>query len=178
VSHWITIGCWIVGILIAWRFGPWLGTPRGIFSGARFYFWAISPFVLLFTWGLLRGWSRYAPGEKVGIVVLIVFMWLLVLALYRPGRSRWAGRLVAGSVSLAFIAYFLLELVFTVRHGTLSGSHQGSMLQALLGVLFVGIPTTVYALSGMTLSEHAERVAAAKEMHADDFEELREDDFD
>jgi hypothetical protein len=88
-------------------------------------------------------WTLSAPVVLVSGLDLAVL--LLVVALYDPQRFNWAARGVTGIVFLAFVAYLIDELLSgkSWRFGT-----RRETLEALLGLLIVGLPCLRYSLVG------------------------------
>jgi H+/Cl- antiporter ClcA len=123
-------------------FGPTL------FGGSRFLFWSLSPFLLLFalvTALLVPDWTSL---RGLLAAVLIAAALLLTLQLYDGTRFHWAGRVLAGIVFSAYVAYLIEELV-TEGMASLSPRSSGaSAFKAVLGLLIIGIPAALYAFSG------------------------------
>ena len=134
------------GLLLLWlvrRQQP----PRALFIGTGPYFWLIAPFIALFSWMVLVGWSDNTPGQKAGIAGFVAFMWVLLLALASPTRFRWAPRLVTGTVALAYLAYAVDEALRTFRGEPIArGPSAASLPNALLGLLVYGVPAALYTL--------------------------------
>jgi hypothetical protein len=115
-----------------------------LFSGSRIVFWAVSPFLVLFVGAmplLVDGWW---PWSSVLVFALDAIAVLLILALYDVKRFWWAARGVTAIVFLFFIVYFADE----IRSGTPWRLGDESPLEALLGLLIVGLPCLRYTLVG------------------------------
>jgi hypothetical protein len=89
-------------------------------------------------------WSAETIMAVVGADALGV---LLVLAVYKPERLRWAGRAATGLVFLAFVAYLIDEISSGGSWHLGPRSEPGS-LNALLGLLIFGAPCLCYTLFG------------------------------
>ena len=89
-----------------------------------------------------------ASQRVVGIVVSSVAL-LFAIGLAFPRRGRVATRIVAGCVVLAYLAYFVTELIELLR-GEQQEFTRGepSALMAGIGLLVWGVPMIVYALGG------------------------------
>jgi hypothetical protein len=71
----------------------------------------------------------------------------MIFALYNPKRFHWAGRGATGVVFLAFLAYLIDEIAS--GHSWHFGHHsEPSPLNALLGILIIGVPCLRYTLIG------------------------------
>ena len=118
-----------------------------LFSGSRFIFWALTPFLVLFiivTTVMVEDWRSLGALLVLGLDVTAA---LLILALYNKLRFWWASRVVAAIVFLAYLGFGFDE----VRSGkpwiARSGSDT-SPLEALLGLVFIGVPSFTYAAFG------------------------------
>lgn len=120
-----------------------------LFSGSRFVFWTLAPAVALFmvlTPLLVTEWHA-------GTVALVAVLWVagpcFILGLWNPRRFRWALRLVAGAVFLAYAAYLVSVLVEDGCTGGLPASRsESNALNALFGLVLIGGPALTYALCG------------------------------
>jgi hypothetical protein len=122
---------------------------RTIFGGSRFLFWALAPFLVLFAvvMGLLV--SDWTSRRGVLAAALIGAALLLLLQLYDGIRFHWAGRVLAGSVFLAYATYFVRELATTRSSRLLVVERaEPSPIIALVGLLVIGLPAGLYALFG------------------------------
>lgn len=96
----------------------------GIFSGSRFLFWTLAPFLLLFAAYMLafnRDWI------SIGLAALAL---LLFIKLAAPRRFYWAGRALCAAVFLLYLGFFLADRRTTT----------------LEGLLVWGLPAGAYAL--------------------------------
>lgn len=81
-----------------------------LFSGSRFIFWALSPFLLLFAVVMPLMMDSWSAASIVLVSALDASALLLVLMLFDSKRFWWAGRGVTGIVFLAFLAYLADEI--------------------------------------------------------------------
>lgn len=83
------------------------------------------------------------------MAVLIAAALLLLLQLYDRIRFHWAGRVLAGFVFLSYAAYLIHELAmegFPTR--LLPKRGEASAINALVGLLVIGVPAGLYAVFG------------------------------
>ena len=72
---------------------------------------------------------------------------LLLLALYDLKRFWWAGRGATGIVFIAFVAYFADE-IHSGKPWRFGSRSEETPLNALLGLIFIGLPCLRYTLTG------------------------------
>lgn len=130
-----------------------------LFGGSRFLFWTLAPVLLLFivlTTVLHPRWSAESRSILFGLDLLAL---LMILALYNPKRFHWAGRAAMGLVFLAFAAYLIDEIARgdSWHFGPRS---EPTPLNALLGLLIIGVPCLRYTLLG--------RFGRKSEVHSED----------
>jgi membrane-bound ClpP family serine protease len=119
------------------------------FGGSRFLFWALAPFLLAFAVVMAFMVSDWTSGAGAGIALLITGAMLLVLKLYDTEQFDWAGRVVAGLVFVAYVSYLVHELATEGVPDHLPRSPaEASPVNALLGLLVIGIPGLLYAVRG------------------------------
>ncbi|HJZ95703.1 MAG TPA: hypothetical protein VKE70_04310 [Candidatus Solibacter sp.] len=129
------------------------GTKRRIdladvlFGGSRILFWTLAPLLILIT--ILLGFypanrSAQATVIALGVDSLVV---LLILAMYDPKRFHWAGRAAMGLVFLVFLAYLIYEIDSGQPLRLVPRSEPGPV-NALLGLLLIGVPCLRYTLIG------------------------------
>jgi hypothetical protein len=123
-----------------------------LFSGSRFIFWALSPFLLLFVVVMPLMVDSWSPKSNPLVFGLDVCALLLILALYDPKRFWWAGRGVTGIVFVAFLAY-LADEVHSGKPLRIGFRSEGTPLNALLGLIFIGLPCLRYTLAGRFRSD-------------------------
>jgi len=118
-----------------------------LFSGSRFLFWLLAPLLLAFTVLTAVFRPRWSVGSAAAIGGLDLLAVLMILALYNPKRFQWAGRAATGLVFLAFLVYLVDEI--GSGHSWHFGPHsEPSPLNALLGLLIIGVPCLRYTLVG------------------------------
>lgn len=127
-----------------------------LFGGSRFVRWALSPFVLLFAVVmplLVETWTLKLGGMIAGLEFLCL---ALLAGFWLPTRmGRWAFRILAGAVFLAYAGYLIDQFFFTDTPFRLVESRaETSPRNALLGFVIIGLPSLWYALLGrFTLRE-------------------------
>ena len=121
-----------------------------LFGGGGFIRWALTPFVFIFAivmpliideWTLTR--VLLIAGMELMCIALLAGFWL-------PRRiGHFAFRVVAGLVFLAYAAYVVDEFFFTKTPFTVTGRRSdASPFNALLGLIFIGLPSLLYSLLG------------------------------
>lgn len=112
--------------------------------GAR---WTIVAFILLFVWMTLAGWETDSPRTRLYAGLFSAFMLVLALGVAAPSRFLIALRVVAGTVAVAYVLYFVFELAALLR-GEEQHFQRGrpSALMAGLGLLVYGVPAIIFAL--------------------------------
>jgi hypothetical protein len=106
-------------------------------------------------WLLLAGWATESPRDRLVDASVGAVMALLAIAVALPRRTTWALRLVAGIVGLAYVVYFGTEL-WDLLHAKPQQLRVGepSATMAGLGLLIIGLPMIVFALSGTSILTH------------------------
>jgi hypothetical protein len=89
-------------------------------------------------------WSTQSIILVVGLDLLAV---LLILALYSQKRFHWAGRAATSLVFLAFLAY-LIDEIASGHSWHFGPRSEPSPLNALLGLVTIGLPCLRYTLLG------------------------------
>ena len=121
--------------------------------GAR---WTVIAFLLFFTWMMLSGWSADTRTQRVWDAGIAAFMLVLALGLASPKRFILALRVVAGTIAVVYLGYFVWELF-----KLLGGERQPLALNrpnataAGVGLLIYGVPALIFALG-------AERVGVSR----------------
>jgi hypothetical protein len=106
-------------------------------------------------WLILAGWSTDSPQDRFVEVCISAVVLLFALFLALPSRAGWALRIVAGAIGLIYVWYFGTELWGLVGgHAKPIRLGQPSATMAGLGLLIIGIPMLVFALSGTSLLRH------------------------
>src|SRR5438309_11548115 len=117
------------------------GFGNTLFSGSRFIFWALSPFLLLFC--ILMPLTVQHWDAKAFLITACVEIpaILLLIGLYDSRRFDWALRSLAILVFLAYAVYFIDEAFILRAPFRLIESRAGaSPRNALLGLIFIGLP--------------------------------------
>jgi hypothetical protein len=117
----------------------------------RWYFWVLSPVMLLTGLGLPL---IVDPPTVMGTVVLYVFCGSLVLAtlgLARPRRFQWALRAVAATILLGVVAYAASEAIAWWNgkpFGLTARRSASNFRNALLALAVYGLPSMYFLLTG------------------------------
>ena len=112
--------------------------------GAR---WIIVAFILLFVWMMLAGWETDSPQTRLVSGLFSAFLLVLALGVAAPGRFMIALRIVAGTVAVVYLLYFVAQLAALLR-GEEQHFQRGrpSALMAGIGLLVYGVPAIIFAL--------------------------------
>ena len=100
-------------------------------------------------WLMLAGWATDSPRDRFVNASISAVVLLFALGIALPARASWAFRIVAAVIGLTHLAYFGSE-----SWGLLRGRPQHlrvgqpSALMAGLGLLVIGVPSLLFALSG------------------------------
>lgn len=121
-----------------------------LFGGGGFIRWALSPFVLLFAVLMPLLIEEWTLGRAVLMVGMELMCFCLLAGFWLPPRvGFWAFRFLAGMVAVAYAAYLVHEFFFTDKSFTVSGRRSdASPFSALLGFLFIGVPSLLFAVLG------------------------------
>lgn len=121
-----------------------------LFGGGGFIRWALSPFVLLFAVLMPMLIDEWTIGRAVLMVCMELMCFCLLAGFWLPPRiGFWAFRILAGMVAVSYAAYIVYEFFFTDKSFTVSGRRSdASPLNALLGFLFIGVPSLLFAVLG------------------------------
>ena len=111
-------------------------------------------FLLLFSGMLLSSWSTDTLVQRIASAIVAGLMLLFALGLLAPRRLGWIFRVLAGVVFLVYLAYFGHQL-WRLLSGDAQSFSPGrpSALMAGLGLLILGVPCLVFALSGLPPSQ-------------------------
>lgn len=126
-------------------------SPR--FLGSRVVFWFVAPWVLL---GLVAfifvAKGSFESGETVAGLLASYCAALCVIGLYAmlaPRHGLIVGRVIAGTLALAYVGYFVLTCFiegqpfrFTTQRS------QATPFNAVLGFIVIGLPCAHFALTG------------------------------
>ena len=121
-----------------------------LFSGSRFIFWALSPFLLLFAVAMPLLENSWTSTKVVVVCGLDACAILLILMLFDSKRFWWAGRGVTAIVFLAFVAY-LADEVHSGKPWRFGSRSESTPLNALVGLVIIGLPCLRYAIMGSFL---------------------------
>ena len=130
-----------------------------LFRASPFIRWSLSPFllafILIFPFGVLSGG---ASALKVVIVAALEILALAVLlGLWATRRiGHMAFRLACLIVFSGYVAYLIAEIAETRAGKKLVISHsraEPSPVNALMGLIVIGIPALRYAISGHLISQ-------------------------
>ena len=121
----------------------------------RWYFWVLAPVMLATGLGLP---FIVDPPSWQGRVVLYIFCGTLVIAtlgLARPRRFRWALRVVASIILLAYMGYAAYEAIGWL-HGKAFGldapRSTSNLRNALWGLAVYGLPSLYFVLRGRSVT--------------------------
>jgi hypothetical protein len=126
---------------------------KTLFSGSRFMFWALAPFIMIFL--IMMTIIIPVVNSKLNCIqiVLFAFFWItgisLILGLFNSERYSWAFRIVTAMIFLLFLGYTVYEL--WEHEGILplpKARSEDCPINALLGLIIVGIPSLAYTIFG------------------------------
>ncbi len=115
------------------------------FGGKPFFFWTLTPIVLLFVYGMtsqVEDWHSVEAAVVLGLDAVCV---LGLLVLYNPHAFHWAARLLALVVFAVYATYVGAELAGRVQASP--GAH-ASPRWAIVGLIVYGAPALWFALFG------------------------------
>jgi hypothetical protein len=121
---------------------------KALFSGSKFVFWSLTPFVILFALIMTfagREWTL------TGIVITVIWdssSLLLILGLWNPRRFHWAHRSASGVVFGAYLLYLIDESWGGKGWNPPSSPSEPAPFNALFGLLIIGIPCLKHTLFG------------------------------
>lgn len=123
---------------------------RTIFGGSRFVRISLTPFLLLFAVVMPLAIPKWTPTGVAVLAICELMSIGLLLGFWLPSRHRhWAFRGVAGLVFLGYSGYLIYELFFTNTPFELPKNRgESSPFNALLGLVFIGLPCLWYAIFG------------------------------
>lgn len=130
-----------------------------LFEGSRFLFWLLASVLLLFIVLTAVFHPQWTLGSATIIGGLDVLAILMILALYNPKRFHWAGRTATSLVFLAFLVY-LIDEIASGHSWHFGPRSEPSPLNALTGLLIIGVPCLRYTLLG--------RFGKKQEIHNED----------
>jgi hypothetical protein len=125
-----------------------------LFGSSKFIRWALSPLILLFVILMpflitfcIEKWSLIAiiimVGMELACIALLLGFWL------PPKISHWSFRVLTGLVFVTHITIFIYVFFFSNDPLRLLGDRgEDTRLNALLGLVIVGLPCLWYSLFG------------------------------
>ena len=122
---------------------------KALFSGSRFIFWSLAPFLILFAIATTLTTVDWNITSAILVIVMDMVALLLTVGLYNTTRFWWALRGVTTIVFLAYVAYLLDDLIHLSNTITLAGIVNGDRPWRSIGAfLSIGIPCLVYSIVG------------------------------
>jgi hypothetical protein len=120
---------------------------RTLFSGSRFIFWSLAPFLVLFAVVMPLSITEWNVTRVILITVMDAAALLLVIGLYNTKRFWWALRGVTMIVFFGYLAMLIDELIHgdTTVKGLLRGESPLEVIKTFIGV---AIPCLLYTLLG------------------------------
>jgi hypothetical protein len=121
-----------------------------LFGGSAFVRWTLTPAVFLFAVlmpFLIPSWTPTTVAITVGIEIMCL---ALIAGFWLPARlGRWALRVLAGLVFLAYFIYLIYEFLFSeAPFKIFEARGKASPRNALLGFIVIGLPCLWYSLFG------------------------------
>jgi peptidoglycan/LPS O-acetylase OafA/YrhL len=113
-------------------------------SGKRIFFWGIVPVGAVLLGLMTLSFSDWTLKRAILIAWVDLTFLCFAIGLYNPQRLRWAMGLAMASVFLSYCAYVLDQFFLNRSKDWPRGHGAVSPLNALLGLLYIGLP----ALSG------------------------------
>jgi hypothetical protein len=120
-----------------------------LFSGSRFIFWSLAPFLILFAIVMPFSVNGWTATKIILVGVSDIAALLLVLGLWNPNRFRWALRCVAAIVFGVCLTAIIEEIFLSGKRFTIGAIISGdAQLGALKGFIFLGASCLIYTLLG------------------------------
>ena len=123
-----------------------------LFSGSRFIFWSLAPFLLgfaVFIIWLADTLDTWKPSTIFLVMVLDIPVLCLVLGLYDPIRFRWALRVTTGMVFALYLWYLVDMWVLSDKEFKFFVNRsEASPITSLLGFIIIGVPSLIFTLKG------------------------------
>ena len=124
------------------------GFGETLFGGGPFIRWTLTPFLVLFVALMPLLIPSYTPLAIVVMIGMELACLALLAGFWLPRHfGRWAFRILAGTVFLAYVGYFIQE-AFLSNKPFLDNRPGASPLKALVGLFCIGLPSFWYALFG------------------------------
>lgn len=122
---------------------------KTLFSGSRFIFWSLAPFLILFAIVMPFSVAGWTATKIILVGSSDIAALLLVLGLWNPNRFGWALRGVAAVVFGICLTAVIEELFFSGKRFTVGEIVSGDAQPgALKGFVFLGTSCLVYTLFG------------------------------
>jgi hypothetical protein len=120
---------------------------KTLFSGSRFIFWTLAPFLVLFAIVMPLSITEWNVTRIILITVMDMTALLLVIGLYNPKKFWWTLRVVTAIVFCGYLGMLIDELIHgdTTVKAMLRGDSPLEVIKTFIGV---GIPCLLYALLG------------------------------
>ena len=121
---------------------------RLLFSGSRFIFWTLAPFLLIFAVVLPLTIVNWDETKIVVVVLLDTMALLLACGLYNPLRNEWALRMMTGLIFVVYAGYIALEIHSGAPLKLIGSRAEASLRNSLLGLIFIGWPCIKFTVQG------------------------------
>jgi hypothetical protein len=126
---------------------------KTLFSGSKFIFWALAPFIVIFLLMMTILMPILIPKWNLWIGILIAVAWVvgisLIIGMSNPTRFSWAFRIVTAMVFVLYLGYALYELKeHNWRLVRPYSTGESNPVNALLGLTIIGIPCLIYTILG------------------------------
>ena len=120
---------------------------KTLFSGSRFIFWTLSPFLILFIIVMPLSTTGWTVTKAILIISMDAAALLLIIGLYNTEKFWWALRGVTAIAFCAYLAYLVEELTHSriTLKGLLTGDSPWEVVKTFMGI---GIPCLLYTLIG------------------------------
>jgi hypothetical protein len=129
-----------------------MNSPR--FLGSRLYFWLVAPWVLLGVVAFIFvAKGSFEDGKKTAGMLASYLAFLCVLGMYAMVSAKHGmacGRIVAGTLALAYVAYFVVTYFVDGQSLMPSGrKSDATPFNAIWGFLVIGLPCAQFAITGV-----------------------------
>jgi hypothetical protein len=129
-----------------------MDSPR--FLGSRIYFWLVAPWIAI---GIVAfafaAKSSFEDGRKMAGIAASYFVVLCALGMYAmlsKKHSLACGRIVAGTVVLVYVAYFIDTYFIEGESLMPTGRRSDSTpFNAICGFIVIGVPCAQFAITGV-----------------------------
>lgn len=122
---------------------------KTLFSGSRFVFWTLAPFLILFAIVMPLSTTDWNAIKVIVVSGMDLTAVLLVFGLYDTRRFWLALRCVTFIVFCGYLAYLVDEIIVNKGSATYQGIFSGDQpWRAIEGFIGIGIPCFVYTVFG------------------------------